>query len=169
MYIHDATLGWTQHQFASLVSPFPSIRTLRAESQLLVECVHFVYNHHTASNELTDWNSLLAGFWETLTYGLFGMYKSDWKVFGGFNTRKYTHKWGGEDWDLVDKWASNSVWRTSLIPRLPHSLGMRLGWDLNNKSSHQASYKLHSSLSLPPPLLFFILTLTVLDRSRWCT
>jgi len=45
----------------------------------------------------------IAGFWETLTYGLFGMYKSDWTTFGGFNTQRYTVRWGGEDWDLVDK------------------------------------------------------------------
>lgn len=43
------------------------------------------------------------GFWETLTYGLFGMFKSDWTAFGGFDTQKYKFKWGGEDWDLLDK------------------------------------------------------------------
>ena len=43
------------------------------------------------------------GFWETLTYGLLGMYKSDWVMTGGFDTQKYTTKWGGEDWDAVDK------------------------------------------------------------------
>ena len=44
-----------------------------------------------------------AGWWETLTYGLLGMYKSDWTETGGFDTQKYTIKWGGEDWDAVDK------------------------------------------------------------------
>ena len=44
-----------------------------------------------------------AGFWETLTYGLLGMYKSDWDTSGGFNIDKYTTKWGGEDWDAVDR------------------------------------------------------------------
>ena len=44
-----------------------------------------------------------SGFWETLTYGLFGMFKSDWTAFGGFDTQKYKFKWGGEDWDLLDK------------------------------------------------------------------
>ena len=43
------------------------------------------------------------GFWETLTYGLLGMYKSDWIATGGFDTQKYTTQWGGEDWDAVDK------------------------------------------------------------------
>ena len=31
------------------------------------------------------------------------MYKSDWSNVGGFNVRLYTTKWGGEDWDLIDK------------------------------------------------------------------
>ena len=44
-----------------------------------------------------------AGFWETLTYGLFGLYKSDWNAIGGFDVQKYTVKWGGEDWDILDK------------------------------------------------------------------
>ena len=44
------------------------------------------------------------GFWETLTYGMFGMFKSDWTVFGGFNLRKYKDKWGGEDWDILDRY-----------------------------------------------------------------
>ena len=44
-----------------------------------------------------------AGFWEILTYGLLGMYKSDWTVVGGFDTEKYTTQWGGEDWDVVDR------------------------------------------------------------------
>ena len=44
------------------------------------------------------------GFWETLTYGLFALYKSDWTKFGGFDTVKYKTKWGGEDWDILDKY-----------------------------------------------------------------
>ncbi len=31
------------------------------------------------------------------------MYKSDWMTFGGFDVKKYTNKWGGEDWDILDK------------------------------------------------------------------
>ena len=50
-----------------------------------------------------------AGFWETLTYGLLGLYKSDWTTTGGFDTAKYTTKWGGEDWDAVDKWVMLSA------------------------------------------------------------
>ena len=31
------------------------------------------------------------------------MYKSDWIKVGGFNTEKFTTKWGGEDVDLADR------------------------------------------------------------------
>ena len=43
------------------------------------------------------------GWWEWQTYGLFGLYRRDWDSFGGFSTEKYKYKWGGEDWDLLDK------------------------------------------------------------------
>ena len=45
------------------------------------------------------------GFWETLTYGLFSMFKSDWKSFGGFDLVHYKDKWGGEDWDILDRYS----------------------------------------------------------------
>ena len=31
------------------------------------------------------------------------MYKSDWMTFGGFDTEKFTTKWGEEDIDIADK------------------------------------------------------------------
>ncbi len=43
------------------------------------------------------------GFWEVYTYGIFAMYKSDWVKTGGFDTQKYTTKWGGEDLALLDR------------------------------------------------------------------
>ena len=43
------------------------------------------------------------GFWEYNTYGIFALYKSDWTVVGGFDVVKYTTKWGGEDWELLDR------------------------------------------------------------------
>ena len=44
------------------------------------------------------------GFWENNTYGVYALYKSDWTVVGGFNINMYT-KWGGEDWDILDRLA----------------------------------------------------------------
>ena len=42
------------------------------------------------------------GKWEVVGYGLISMHKSDWDVVGGMNV-DFGEKWGGEDWDLVDR------------------------------------------------------------------
>lgn len=46
---------------------------------------------------------LIAAFWEMMGYGLFGGYKSDWDRFEGMDEAKFTTRWGGEDWDLMDR------------------------------------------------------------------
>ncbi|XP_068684674.1 beta-1,4-N-acetylgalactosaminyltransferase 3-like isoform X3 [Montipora foliosa] len=43
------------------------------------------------------------GFWEHEGYGILSVFKTDWNTFGGMNVKEYTTKWGGEDWDLVDR------------------------------------------------------------------
>lgn len=43
------------------------------------------------------------GAWRVYTCGVFSMYKSDWIKIGGFDTVRYTTKWGREDWDLLDR------------------------------------------------------------------
>ena len=46
----------------------------------------------------------LIGYWDYLTYGLFSLYKSDWIAIGGFDLNIYKNRWGGEDWDLLDRY-----------------------------------------------------------------
>jgi beta-1,4-N-acetylgalactosaminyltransferase 4 len=58
------------------------------------------------------------GRWETAGYGLFGMFKSDWQAVGGMDTSRFRDKWGGEDWDFLDRTMSNAFDVERL--RIPH-------------------------------------------------
>ena len=45
----------------------------------------------------------VVGIWELYTYGMFSMFKADWSIIGGFNEEQYKYEWGGEDWELLDR------------------------------------------------------------------
>lgn len=84
-----------------------------------------------ACGEHEQYTNLHGSIWMDIGYGMMAMYGKDWKKVGGMNEKEFGAKWGGEDWELVDRIVSNGLYLIHIrLPRFYHIHHSNQGlWD----------------------------------------
>lgn len=84
------------------------------------------------------------GLWEIQGYGLFAISKFDYDRIGGMNTKEFKTKWGGEDWEFLDRTLAHGLEVERLrIPKFYHYYHSKKGmWITPSVSSLKQEYNL---------------------------